>query len=162
MYNAVVKGEITTIMVMAKADEKGTIQKDANITNPGNLGNIVWFSTTSDSDDIIFDASDVSGKGVTVYGVSPIVYGVKKGSSDEVTVGTMKENGKDKDGNVILAKQDGKVMSLASDVKVYNIDTDGNITAIAVADIKTDSSVTVVYTVEEGEITNLFIQATED
>lgn len=63
---------------------------------------------------------------------------------------------------VILEKDDGKVMSLASDVKVYMIDTDGNIEAIDAGSIKTDSSVTVVYTVEEGEITNLFIQETED
>lgn len=38
VYNAVVKGEITTIMVMAKADEKGNPQKDANIVNPGRAG----------------------------------------------------------------------------------------------------------------------------
>ena len=148
VYNAVVKGEVTSVMVMAKADENGNVQSDAQINNPGDLDNVIWFSTTSDSDDIIYKASTTSTKGVDVYTAD----GVKKVSSDEVIVGTM-VNG---------VKGDGANMSMASDVKVYTINDDGDIEAIDASAIKTNSEASVIYTVEDGEITNLFIQLPKD
>ena len=148
VYNAVVKGEVTSVMIMAKADENGNVQSDAQINNPGELDNVIWFSTTSDSDDIIYKASTTSTKGVDVYSAD----GVKKVSSDEVIVGTM-VNG---------VKGDGANMSMASDVKVYTINDDGDIEAISASAIKTNSEASVIYTVEDGEITNLFIQLPKD
>ena len=148
VYNAVVKGEVTSVMIMAKADEKGNAQTDAQINNPGDLDNVIWFSTTSDSDDIIYKASTKSTKGVDVYSAD----GVKKVSADEVIVGTM-VNG---------VKGDGANMSMASDVKVYTINNDGDIEAISASAIKTNSEASVIYTVEDGEITNLFIQLPKD
>ena len=148
VYNAVVKGEVTSVMIMAKADENGNVQSDAQINNPGDLDNVIWFSTTSDSDDIIYKASTKSTKGVDVYSAD----GVKKVSSDEVIVGTM-VNG---------VKGDGANMSMASDVKVYTINDDGDIEAIDASAIKTNSEASVIYTVEDGEITNLFIQLPKD
>ena len=148
VYNAVVKGEVTSVMIMAKADENGNVQSDAQINNPGDLDNVIWFSTTSDSDDIIYKASTKSTKGVDVYSAD----GVKKVSSDEVIVGTM-VNG---------VKGDGANMSMASDVKVYTINDDGDIEAISASAIKTNSEASVIYTVEDGEITNLFIQLPKD
>ena len=148
VYNAVVKGEVTSVMIMAKADENGNVQSDAKINNPGNLSNVIWFSTTADSDDIIYKASTTSTKGVDVYTAD----GVKKVSSDEVIVGTM-VNG---------VKGDGANMSMASDVKVYTINDDGDIEAISASAIKTNSEASVIYTVEDGEITNLFIQLPKD
>ena len=148
VYNAVVKGEVTSVMIMAKADEKGNAQTDAQINNPGALDNVIWFSTTSDSDDIIYKASTTSTKGVNVYSAD----GVKKVSADEVIVGTM-VNG---------VKGDGANMSMASDVKVYTINDDGDIEAISASAIKTNSEASVIYTVEDGEITNLFIQLPKD
>ena len=148
VYNAVVKGEVTSVMIMAKADENGNVQSDAKINNPGNLSNVIWFSTTADSDDIIYKASTTSTKGVDVYTAD----GVKKVSSDEVIVGTM-VNG---------VKGDGANMSMASDVKVYTINDDGDIEAIDASAIKTNSEASVIYTVEDGEITNLFIQLPKD
>ena len=148
VYNAVVKGEVTSVMIMAKADENGNVQSDAQINNPGELDNVIWFSTTSDSDDIIYKASTTSTKGVDVYTAD----GVKKVSADEVIVGTM-VNG---------VKGDGANMSMASDVKVYTINDDGDIEAISASAIKTNSEASVIYTVEDGEITNLFIQLPKD
>ena len=148
VYNAVVKGEVTSVMIMAKADENGNVQSDAQINNPGDLDNVIWFSTTSDSDDIIYKASTKSTKGVDVYSAD----GVKKVSADEVIVGTM-VNG---------VKGDGANMSMASDVKVYTINDDGDIEAIDASAIKTNSEASVIYTVEDGEITNLFIQLPKD
>ena len=148
VYNAVVKGEVTSVMIMAKADENGNVQTDAQINNPGELDNVIWFSTTSDSDDIIYKASNNSTKGVDVYSAD----GVKKVSADEVIVGTM-VNG---------VKGDGANMSMASDVKVYTINDDGDIEAISASAIKTNSEASVIYTVEDGEITNLFIQLPKD
>ena len=148
VYNAVVKGEVTSVMIMAKADENGNVQSDAQINNPGDLSNVIWFSTTSDSDDIIYKASTTSTKGVDVYSAD----GVKKVSADEVIVGTM-VNG---------VKGDGANMSMASDVKVYTINDDGDIEAISASAIKTNSEASVIYTVEDGEITNLFIQLPKD
>ena len=109
---------------------------------------MIWFSTTSDSDDIIYKASNKSTKGVDVYSAD----GVKKVSADEVIVGTM-VNG---------VKGDGANMSMASDVKVYTINDDGDIEAISASAIKTNSEASVIYTVEDGEITNLFIQLPKD
>ena len=148
VYNAVVKGEVTSVMIMAKADENGNVQSDAQINNPGDLDNVIWFSTTADSDDIIYKASTESTKGVDVYSAD----GVKKVSADEVIVGTM-VNG---------VKGDGANMSMASDVKVYTINDDGDIEAISASAIKTNSEASVIYTVEDGEITNLFIQLPKD
>ena len=148
VYNAVVKGEVTSVMIMAKADENGNVQSDAQINNPGELDNVIWFSTTSDSDDIIYKASTKSTKGVDVYSAD----GVKKVSADEVIVGTM-VNG---------VKGDGANMSMASDVKVYTINNDGDIEAISASAIKTNSEASLIYTVEDGEITNLFIQLPKD
>ena len=148
VYNAVVKGEVTSVMIMAKADENGNVQSDAQINNPGDLSNVIWFSTTADSDDIIYKASTTSTKGVDVYSAD----GVKKVSADEVIVGTM-VNGE---------KVDGANMSMASDVKVYTINDDGDIEAISASAIKTNSEASVIYTVEDGEITNLFIQLPKD
>ena len=148
VYNAVVKGEVTSVMIMAKVDENGNVQSDAQIDNPGNLDNVIWFSTTADSDDIIYKSSSTSTKGVDVYSAD----GVKKVSADEVIVGTM-DNGE---------KVDGANMSMASDVKVYTINDDGDIEAISASAIKTNSEASVIYTVEDGEITNLFIQLPKD
>ena len=148
VYNAVVKGEVTSVMIMAKADENGNGQSDAQINNPGDLDNVIWFSTTADSDDIIYKASTKSTKGVDVYSAD----GVKKVSADEVIVGTV-VNG---------VKGDGANMSMASDVKVYTINNDGDIEAISASAIKTNSEASVIYTVEDGEITNLFIQLPKD
>ena len=146
VYNAVVKGEITTVMVNSKV----TLTESVNGTSTGGRfvtlvagygeydGNIVLNTTTSDSDDII-DTGDFDSSDVKVYQVT----GVKNASKEEVKVGSA-------------------VLSCDSAIKAYLIDTDGNIEAVAIEDVKNDSKAIVTYTMEDGEITNLFIQETED
>lgn len=148
VYNAVVKGEITTVMVNSKTTLTEST-KDANgvaLTTGGRFislaagyskldGNIVLNTTTSDSDDIIY-AGDFD-KTVTTAHVHSASK-VKKVSTDEIKLG-------------------GKALSVASDVKVYLVDSDGNIEAITMSDVKTNDSNNAVYTLEDGEITNLFI-----
>ena len=149
VYNAVVKGEITTVMVNSKTTLTEST-KDANgvaLTTGGRFislaagyskldGNIVLNTTTSDSDDII-DSGDFTSSDVKVYQGT----GVKNASKEEVKVG-------------------GAVLSCDSAIKAYLIDTDGNIEAVEIEDVKNDSKAIVTYTMEDGEITNLFIQET--
>ena len=69
--------------------------------------------------------------------------GVKKVSTDEI-------------------KLAGKIQAVASDVNVYLVNSDGDIEAITMSDVKTNSDNEFMYTIEDGEITNLFIIEVED
>ena len=93
----------------------------------------------------MIETTDFTGTDVT----SAVKHGVKKISADEIKLGT-------------YGGAKGSTLSAASDVKVYLVDTDGNIEAITMSDVKTNDSNTAVYTLEEGEITNLFIQEVDD
>ena len=133
VYNAVVKGEITTVMINSGEKSNANAANFGEGVDTSKLGNVIWNSTTSDSDEIIYEASFESTT-VSVKNAE----GVKKVSSDEIKLG-------------------GKALSVASDVNVYLVDSDGNIEAITMSDVKTNSDNNAVYTMEDGEITNLFI-----
>ena len=135
VYNAVVKGEVTTVMINAGVDNT-TIDFDGK--DPGDLGNVIWNSTTKDSDDIISKGSYSSDTVKVKAGT-----GVKKVSTDEI-------------------KLAGKIQAVASDVNVYLVNSDGDIAAITMSDVKTNSDNEFMYTIEDGEITNLFIIEVED
>ena len=144
LYNAVVKGEITTVMIEAKdvdSSIKGLI--------PGEKTNVIWNSLTMDSDDIITSAKFSSNE-VTVHTAN----GVKKVSSEEIKVDTWDPVNK--------TALSGSVMSVASNCAVYLVDDDGNIEAAEISDVKTNADSVVVYTMEDGEITNLFVQLPKD
>lgn len=133
VYNAVVAGEITTIMI----GENATVTGALNAFAPGAdtyKSNDIINDTTTDSDDIItsadFDNNDVQVRSVT---------GVKKVSEEEVKLG-------------------GRTLSYARGVEVYYIDEDGNIEDIGVDGVKTNSTNNAIYVLEDGEITYLFIQ----
>ena len=130
VYNAVVKGEVTTVMINAGVDNT-TIDFDGK--DPGDLGNVIWNSTTKDSDDIISKGSYSSDTVKVKTGT-----GVKKVSTEEI-------------------KLAGKIQAVASDVNVYLVNSDGDIAAITMSDVKTNSDNEFMYTIEDGEITNLFI-----
>ena len=135
VYNAVVKGEVTTVMINAGVDNTDI---DFDGKDPGALGNVIWNSTTKDSDDIISKGS-YSSTTVDVKSGT----GVKKVSTDEI-------------------KLAGKIQAVASDVNVYLVNSDGDIEAITMSDVKTNSDNEFMYTIEDGEITNLFIIEVED
>ena len=48
--------------------------------------------------------------------------------------------------------------TVAEDAKIFKIDTDGAITAVSLKSITTDENDTVLYTLDDGQITNLFVQ----
>ncbi len=134
VYNAVVKGEITTVMLKS-TETFETLKAGAD----GVKDNVVLNKTTTNSDDIMTSGSFSS----TTVTVSNSDKGIKNASKDEVKIGS-------------------SVYAVDSAVKAYLIDTDGNIEAVDVEDIKNDTTAYVTFTMEDGEITNLFVQATED
>ena len=150
VYNAVVKGEITTVMVAKYADgdqTQGALTLSGEPVSmlAGANGNIILNTLTSDSDDIITAASYTPGD-VTVYTDN----GVKKVSTEEIKVGTWDA--------AAQKAVNGKTLSVASDCAVYLIDDDGNIEAADLSDVKTNADSIAIYTMEDGEITNLFVQ----
>ena len=124
-YNAVVKGEITSIMVKADVTLGSLVA--------GEKTNVILNTTTTDSDDI-YTSGSFSSTDVSVYSTT----GVKKVSSDEIKLG-------------------GKTLSVASNVQVYLVDDSGDIEAISISEVKTNADNKAMYTMEDGEITNLFI-----
>lgn len=48
--------------------------------------------------------------------------------------------------------------TVAEDAKIFKIDTNGVITAVSLKSITTDENGTVLYTLDDGQITNLFVQ----
>ena len=146
-YNAIVKGEVTTIMV------KDTATIDATVTGSGlgtlrpgygrNQDSFFYNEFSDDGDGVIYDVkflgSDVSQN---------FAKGVKKMSAGEIKLNT-------------APGLTATIQSVASNVKVYLVNTDGDISAITMADVKTDSTNWAYYTMEDGEITNLIIQETK-
>jgi hypothetical protein len=138
LYNAVVKGEITTVMV-AKENNGNRVVVNGHTSGTQTATNVILNTTSYDSDDIMTSGSwtqgDVTYKSFGGNG------GVKKvtGSTTEI-------------------KLDGKVQSLASSCAIYVIDWDGNIESATLSDVKTNTDSIGIYTMDDGEITNLFIQ----
>ncbi len=133
VYNAVVDGTITTVMIGKNVKVTDSINTfaagDKSVNN-----NVIINKTSTDSDDIItkasFSSADILLRDVT---------GIKKVSSEEVKLG-------------------GSTYGFARGANVYFIDEDGNIEDIGINGVKTNSNNYVIYTLEDGEVTNLFIQ----
>ena len=146
VYNAVVNGEITTVMVdstQTLTDGNNTLV--AGDKNNGLSGtskeylNLILNTTTYDSDDIM-TAGSFTPVPVTVHEA----HGVKKVSTTEIKLDTF--GGSD------------VTLSVAKNVNVYLVEDDGDIKAIEMSDVKTNKDNRAYYTMEDGEITNLFIQ----
>ena len=141
-YNAVVNGEITTVKVETTATTAGLV--------PGAKTNAI-FNSISVKDGMITNSTAYAGDGVNTIKAESYAFGLKK-LSGEYTVGIYTG-----------ANNTGLVrMTLAQDVKVYLVNTDGDITAGSVSSIVTDYNDAVLYTIDDGEITNLFIQEVDD
>lgn len=152
-YNAVVKGEITTILVadgVVAGGDNGLTAKDFTAgTKPDkgekNVG-IVFNSTTQDSDDIYTkldqnqwtssDTSLVPGEGI------------RRVNDEEVRIGTA--NGR------------GTLLTFANGAKAYTITSGGKIEATEIADVVTNKNTQVYAMTDDGEITALFICETTD
>ena len=141
-YNAVVNGEITTVKVEDTATTAGLV--------PGANTNAI-FNSISVKDGMITNSTQYAGDGVNTIKAESYAFGLKK-LSGEYTVGIY-----------TAANNHGLIrMTLAKDVNIYLVDTDGNITAGSVSSIVTDYNDAVLYTIDDGEITNLFIQEVDD
>lgn len=151
-YNAVVKGEITTILVadgVVAGGDNGLTAKDFTAgTKPDkgekNVG-IVFNSTTQDSDDIYtkLDQNEWTSDTDLVKGE-----GIRRVNDEEVRIGTA--NGR------------GTLLTFANGAKAYTITSGGKIEATEIADVVTNKSTQVYAMTDDGEITALFICETTD
>jgi len=145
VYNAVVKGEITTIMVNETQDTKtiGGSSKTSEVI-PGGKGNVLVNTTAYDSDDLLTFGylSGVSKK---------TAEGLKKAGGNDIRVDTW--NAEDR-----LNNARGSLLTIANGTKVFYVDDGGDIEEIEVSEITTDPNVDLVYTLDDdGDINNLFI-----
>lgn len=151
-YNAVVKGEITTILVadgVVAGGDNGLNSKDFTAgSKPGktdkNVG-IVFNSTTQDSDDIYtkLDQNEWTSDTDLVTGE-----GIRRVNDEEVRIGTA--NGR------------GTLLTFANGAKAYTITSGGKIEATEIADVATNKNTQVYAMTDDGEITALFICETND
>ena len=130
VYNAVVAGEITTVMV------KDGVTLNASTGNvlAGTKGNIILNTVTYDVDDIMETGNFTGDSDLSVN----MRTGIKKISSDEIRLG-------------------GAILAVSRNVNVYLVDTSGEIEEVTITDVNTDSDDEAYYTMEDGEITNLFV-----
>lgn len=154
-YDAVVRGEVTSIMIDAEIESK--TDKDGNPMHAdvrgkdftigektkGKEGAVMIINNyISDTDDVItkLEYADSS-----VY-ASSCLTGIKKisGSSDEIKVGA--------NGDTY-----GRTLTLASNVKIFLADNGGGIEEVELSDIKTSKTNKVYYTQDDGLVTNLFV-----
>jgi hypothetical protein len=152
-YNAVVNGVITTVDVNAyygtgtNNEIKGHGANNAVVTlyagdkyiggNPANksvVGLILNDVEYNNDNESVIDVSSFSSSTV----ITGMETKVTRISSSEIKLGNT-------------------TWDLASNVAVYEVDKDGDIEEITASNIVTDSTATAYYTVEKGEITNLFI-----
>ena len=141
-YNAVVNGEITTVKI---ADDAST----AGLT-PGAKTNVI-FNSISTSKGMITNSTAYAGDGVTTIKTESYAFGVKK-LSGEYTIGIYTAAG-----NTGLVR-----WTVAKDANIYLVNTDGDITEVELGDVVTDYNDAVIYTIDGGEITNLFVQEVDD
>lgn len=153
-YDAVVRGEVTSIMIDAEIESKvdangnpmhatvmgkdfvigkGTDEKDGKVMIINNY--------ISDTDDVITKLEYASNEVSAEW-----AQGIKKisGSTGEIKVGA--------DGTNY-----GRTLTLASNVKVFLADNGGGIDAVELDDIKTSKTNYVYWTLDDGLVTNLFV-----
>ena len=153
-YDAVVRGEVTTIMIDAEIESKvdangnkmhatvkgkdfvigeGTKAKDGKVMIINNY--------ISDTDDVITKLEYADNEVTAGWD-----QGIKKisGSTGEIKVGA--------DGTNY-----GRTLTLASNVKVFLADNGGSIDAVKLDDIKTSKTNYVYWTLDDGLVTNLFV-----
>ena len=130
-YNAVVNGKITTV----KIDATGSVTdlKDGAEANK-------LYNDLTTSDDLVIGAQWKSDPNVTPTSGE---VGIKKLTGEySIQVNT---------------DASAKTLTVAENAKIFFINTDGDISEISVKDVKTDANDMAYYTMEDGEITNLFV-----
>lgn len=154
-YDAVVRGEVTTIMIDAEIESKfekdGVTPMHASVKGQNFVigegtdaedGKVMIINNyISDTDDVITKLEYASNEVTADY-----AQGIKKisGSTGEIKVGA---NG----------TTYGRTLTLASNVKVFLADNGGGIEAVDLDDIKTSKTNFVYWTLDDGLVTNLFV-----
>ena len=154
-YDAVVRGEVTTIMIDAEIESKfekdGVTPMHASVRGQNFVigegtdaedGKVMIINNyISDTDDVITKLEYASNEVTADY-----AQGIKKisGSTGEIKVGA---NG----------TTYGRTLTLASNVKVFLADNGGGIEAVDLDDIKTSKTNFVYWTLDDGLVTNLFV-----
>lgn len=136
-YNAVVRGEITTVKVRGVQDDVSYDYPSA--VNPGKKNNVMMNQTSFDGDDLLrwgyYD--DMGGDYPNGSGE-----GIRKLGGFEVRVDT---------------KGDDYLYSVASNADIFYIDDGGDIEKIEYSGISTSTKVDVYWVLYDGEIVSLFI-----
>lgn len=143
-YNAVVRGEITTVNVKAEQDK---VMKQGTLTTSkitpekiNKKANIMLNQTSYDNDDLLrwADYSGSAKDGTTGE------QGIRRVGNYEVRIGTV-EGG----GNMLL--------TVAENADIFYIDDGGEIEEITYSGITTSTKVDVYWVMDDGEIVSLFI-----
>lgn len=149
-YNAVVKGEITTIKVAISDNQEQRDGHDSLLKNEAGLKkdkgghDRILNQTSYNSDDQLIYAQYVDSNGDEAETL--FAKGVRRVSATEVRVDTWNgQNNNDR----------GKTYTIASGTKIFYVDDDGEISAID--EVVTGGDYDAYYTVDDGEINNLFI-----
>ena len=137
-YNAVINGKITTV----KADTETTSSiggLENGLKKDGSYYGFLFDNYSTDSDDLLQSASATfSGDVSRGYGI-----GIKKMTGEySARVDTSSTN---------------LLLTVAENANIFYVNDDGDITSITLNQVKTDGDDQVIYTMEDGEITNLFV-----
>jgi hypothetical protein len=139
VYNAVVDGEVTSIAVEKNVTINDGVSGlslaagDKKSSDNATKG-VIFNTSASNDDDIITSASYSNTNGVNSY----VDVNVKRVSSTQVKI-------------------NGSLKDLSSSCNVYEITDGGDITKIETSEITTSPAARVIYTVDDGYVTNLFI-----
>ena len=159
-YNAVVKGEVTKVTVQVNANTIADLvfETDGDGVDDVTKNNLVFSGATYDSDGFITDFT-VVGQGT----VSTNNYTQSLGSItryDGGDSGTVKLSG---DYTIGTGSASSPARyTVAKDAKIWTINSSGKIAAAELNDIKTDAANVLTYTMEDGELTNIFVQLPDD
>ena len=137
-YNAVVNGEITTVMVDATVDVS-SVMTDGKLVGTKNA---IFGNANYSNDNII--------TGLTAYETST----AKDVYAAEAT-GTAKLSG---DSTIGFGTSNITYWTVAKDCKVFYVNTDGEISEYSTSSIGTDDNDVVNYIVDNGEVSYIFIQ----
>lgn len=149
-YNAVVKGQITTIDVAVKQKESlGSYGKSMLFDLVGASQASYVLNQTSYDDELLVWADFNVDSGATPIGNEGKTYGIKRNGNNEVRIGTANSDGE--------SVGNGALHTLADNAKIYLIDKDGEIEEITYSQISTSNKTTVYAVKDDGDITYLFI-----
>ncbi|MBR4545306.1 MAG: S-layer homology domain-containing protein [Oscillibacter sp.] len=148
-FNAVVGGQITKVNVLV----------DSVLGNDGeNPKSGAQFTVSNDSVKPAPESSVILDN--TEYNADELIIGGTYNNAN-VTVGRVQGLAAPSNGAIRLGGSKGALMDLSNSVNVYSVSTSGLISKINLSNVKADSEAWVYYTLDNKDITNLFILRVE-